>query len=154
MLNGLRCSHDTVNPGVEAHLLDVFRSSRRRGTGTTTVPNTAYLISGNYLCEQTCRYVPDFNEAGIEEKYVGPVDCHALSRALPFNGARVATRCAVLVDVDSELWGLTSVLTENQIQTTDHHNTKGIHFPRGTSPLAGKIHRVSQVFHSHRHAVE
>lgn len=103
MLDGLLRSHDAVYPRLEVHRrMEAFQTTSRRSKGATTVPNTAYLIAGNDLCEQTGRDMSHFDKAGVKEKDIRPVYCHALSCALPLNGACSATRYSVFVDVDAE----------------------------------------------------
>jgi hypothetical protein len=58
-----------------------------------------------HRCHDRLKYsVSHFQElSGVEEVYIRPVDCRAVSRALPFDGAHDTTRRAMLVDVDTKL---------------------------------------------------
>jgi hypothetical protein len=61
-------------------------------------------MEGHRCHDRLKHSVSHFQElSGIEEAYIRPVDCHAVSCALPFDGAHDITMRAMLVDVDTKL---------------------------------------------------
>jgi len=103
VLGSICLSHNAVYLRVHVYSLkEAVRTSRRWCKGATTVPYAAYLISGNDLCEQSGRYMPHFDEAGVKQNNIRPMYRHAFSRALPLDSTCVATRHSVFVDVDAE----------------------------------------------------
>lgn len=107
--------HDKVDLGLlVAVLVDGDGGGLR--THATTIPCTSNLIPWDNLSKATSLNVPYFNEARIEEKDIGCVECNTFSSAFPLYSAHGSAGIPMFVDVQSEFCSLDkSVANEEDV---------------------------------------
>jgi len=68
------------------------------------VPYATNIVAGKDLGKPPRFHVANFHEPRFEKENVGCVESNTIHTTLPFNGASIATRIALLIHINAEFW--------------------------------------------------